>query len=135
MKIVQLPRKVWVGSHEFAVRTVAAEDPVLDGEDGDMTTDGTTGVISIAANLDGRRRLEIVLHELTHALNWSYEIEDGIDEEDIATKHGRAWTVFWLENPRFESWLVYALAKIRREQRTGDDGSKAAAPQPKTDDQ
>lgn len=133
MKIVQLPRKVWVGSHEFAVRLVSQDDLVLAGEDGDMTTDGTTGVISIAADLDARRRLEIVLHELTHALNWSYEIEDGVSEEDIATKHGRAWAVFWLDNPRFESWLAYTLSRIRKEQRTGDDGSKAAAAQPKTD--
>ncbi len=90
-----------------------------------MTTFGAEGEeplgIWIANDLDARKRLEVVLHEITHAINHSRGVEDGITEEDLTEHHGLGWSQFWLDNPRMVSWLVYTLSRIRKGQRTGDD--------------
>lgn len=76
--------------------------------------------------LDTSRTLEVVLHEITHAINWVYDVDDGTEEENIAEKHGLGWSQFWLANPRFEAWLVHTLKSIRKERRK-HDGEEAKA--------
>jgi hypothetical protein len=143
VKIVQIPSKLWIGGYEFELRTVAVGDEVnatldkadqliLKAEDGVMLSGPVHYAIWLSASLNMRRRLEIVLHEITHALNWLHDIKDvrkyvHVDEETLAERHGRAWAQFWLDNPRFERWMTYTLARIRSEQRTG---SSPAADKP-----
>lgn len=120
-----MPRKLWIGSYEFKVNLVASEHPSLCGEDGQMEADGRRCIIWLSEDMDTRRMLEIVLHEMTHAINWVHDIDDDektvmILEEDLATAHGKAWSQVYLDNPRFERWLTYTLARIRRERRVND---------------
>lgn len=119
-----LPNKIWVGSYEFPLRVVPAGDPMLDNADGCTEFDENCRGIKIASNLATRHRLEIVIHEITHAINWSVDLEDGATEEDVATKHGRAWSQFLLDNPRYVAWLTFTLNKIRRERSAGGDREK-----------
>lgn len=110
-----LPKKLWVGSYEFPLRQIEPDDVVLGGDDGLMEPAETNRGIYIANNLDRRKTLEIILHEITHAINFVNDIDDGEDEETVATKHGIAWSMFLLDNPRFQRWLTYTLNKIRKE--------------------
>lgn len=117
-----LPRKAWIGSYEFPLRLVPPDDPVLatdaepcEFDDGAMVAEESTRGIYIAANLDRRKLLEIFHHEITHAINWVNDIDDGVDEETIALKHGEAWSAFWLDNPRVQRWHTVTLNAIRRE--------------------
>ena len=132
MKIVQIPSKIWVEGYEFALRLLPHDDPILkvegksDEEDGMCLTGIPDFSVCVSNDLDARHRLRIVLHEITHAINWASgidETENLITEEDIATNHGDAWARFWLDNPRFERWMGYTLARIRNEQRTGRNPS------------
>ncbi len=120
-----LPRKLWIGAYEFKVNYTAADTPALCGEDGQMEADGRRCIIWLSDDMDTRRLLEIVLHEITHAINWVHDIDDDdktvqVLEEDVAEKHGKAWAALWLDNPRFERWFAYVLARIRRERRVDD---------------
>lgn len=128
-----LPSKLFIGSYEFPLRVVPADDDALKDDngaasDGMTVTDGTENEMGIwiASGLGLRRRFEIVWHETTHAVNWVYDVgpkegdeDDSIAEEEIATAHGKAWTQLLLDNPAFERWIVYTTNRIRREQRTG----------------
>lgn len=125
-----LPRKLWIGTYEFPLHLVSPDDqhlglgktdPADEREGMTLTGEAVGGFgIWIANNIAMRKQLEIMLHEVTHAINWVYDIDDGSDEESIATAHGTAWSQFWLDNPRFERWLVYTLARIRRARRVDD---------------
>lgn len=128
MKIVQLPRKVWIGSYEFPVRIVDADDPALKDEagvasDGMMDNHEDHRAITISNKLDTRKRLEIVFHELVHAINIVNGITDDlpVEEDEIADKHGLAWSQFYLDNPRFAAWVVYTIARIRKDQKADDE--------------
>jgi len=137
MKVVQIPRKLWVDSYEFPLYLVEPTHKALVDGDGNasagMTTFGAEGeeplAIWIDNSLDMRKRLEVVFHEVTHAINHSRGVEDGITEEDLTEHHGLGWSQFWLDNPRFVLWLTYTLSRIRKEQRTGvDDANNEPKP-------
>ena len=119
VKIVMLPRKVWIGSYEFPIHLVEPSDPRMrtgdDLEEGNMLSGDPEFAILLANNLGMLRRLEILKHEITHAINWSEDIDEDekpILEETIATKQGRAWAAFYLDNPQYLAWLVYTVGRI-----------------------
>lgn len=125
--IPPLPRRVWVGSYEFSMRLVDPTDKMLLDCKGvassGMSTfdhDGEGYGIWVSEMMALRTRLEIVMHEITHAINFAYDVKNRSAEETIAEKHGHAWSQFWLDNPRFERWFVYTLAAIRKERRVDD---------------
>jgi hypothetical protein len=118
VKIVQLPRKIEVGTVEYPIRIVAATDKLLDEANGIAyfgEEDGVPRQILIAARLGPKQTLEIVLHEIIHVINHVNEIEDGEDEEIVTTKHGAAWAQFWIDNPKMLLWVNYVVARIVRE--------------------
>ena len=129
-RAVPLPNKLWIGTFEVPVKVVPAGDGALMDEDG-KSSNGMSIVhdedlcgIWIQTNLAPRKRLEIVLHETTHVINWVYDLDDDelpIIEEAIAEAHGKAWTQLYLDNPRFLKWLVYITDKIRRDQKASTD--------------
>lgn len=116
---VHPPAKVWVGTYEFAIEFLPPDDPalMLRGRPCDGITDTELQSIAIGAHLDDRKTLEIVWHEITHAISWVFEIEDGAREESIARKHGIAWSQFHLDNPHFVRWYTYLVNRITQERK------------------
>lgn len=70
-----------VGPFEYALRIVA-DRPVLDGRGVDGLIDYEAETISIYHGVRGRRRLNVLLHELGHA--WDYHFAPGTDAEASA---------------------------------------------------
>ena len=125
LKVVHLPKKVEVGTYEFPIQIIHAGDPRL-GEDADgITFFGSpdelqvSRCILIAGRLGPKKTLEVVLHEVTHAINYVSNIDNGADEEEIAERHGAAWAQFWLDNPRLLRWLNYVVERIKQEREDG----------------
>ena len=127
MRVVQLPRKIEVGSYEFPIQIVPANDRRLDDADG-ITYMGAEGelvpahAIFIAARMGPKRTLDRVMHEVTHAINFVYDIDEGkakILEETVADKHGAAWAQFWIDNPKMLRWLTYVVERIHKEREGG----------------
>ena len=114
---VTLPRRLWVGTYEYLLTLVEPRHAVLDGANGMTHNEEGGTAIFIAAHLGPRKTLEIVLHEVTHAINWTNDIDDGVEEETVATVHGAAWSALFLDNPKFQRWLTYTLNLIRKERK------------------
>lgn len=133
-----LPGKLWIGTFEVPLRVVPpSHDALTDDDDGTQSngmsvTDEDTIGIWIASNLPTRKRLEIVLHEITHLIDWAYGIDDDdgktVTEEQVAEQHGKAWTQLYLDNPRFLKWLVFTVDKIRKDQKAHTDAEADEAP-------
>lgn len=127
---VPLPRKSWIGSYEFEMKIVPADDPVLEGQNGMTVAEDKKKGVYFSDSLGALHLLEIVIHELTHAIVWVHDLtaenddeeaEDmvTIPEETLATKFGLAWSAFLVDNPRFQRWLTYILNRIRKERTDG----------------
>ncbi len=128
MKIVQLPRKIFVGSYEFPVILAHPSDPRLmhgDGKDAElgegMSYTGEPDYSIVLANdISPMRRLAVFIHEITHVINWTSDFDEdeaAIIEEDIATAHGEAWAKFYLDNPKYLAWLVYTVGRIKQDRK------------------
>lgn len=117
----KMPRKVWIGNFEFRLAFGEWDQlPLKDAEgeyDGD--TDFDTQLITLRSNMTLPIFLETTIHELTHAVDFAGDIEDGVLEEFIADKHGKLWSQFWVNNPRFQRWWTSACVALRRERQGG----------------
>jgi len=97
---------------------VDAADPRLDGDDGIFSHDETYRGILVCATLGTYRTIEVALHEITHAINWTCDIftlEDMAEEEAATTKQGAAWARVYVDNPKFCKWLNHAVQQVRKE--------------------
>ena len=108
----KLPHRIWIGCYEFDMEIVSADDVILDGNDGMTVFDVGKRKIFIAGNLESRRLLSVVWHEVTHAINWQRGITDSSSEEMVATKHGEAWTQALLDNPKLLTWFKKCLKQV-----------------------
>lgn len=108
-----------MGTYEFAFDFAPPEHPELRacGRHNDGTCDLKRQEITISAALDDRKTLEIVWHEITHAMNWVCGISSRTAEETIARKHGEAWSQFFLDNPKFVRWYTSLVSRIRKERK------------------
>ncbi len=55
--------------------------------------------------------VDIVLHEVGHAICWAYGIQDEDKEERVVATMATAWTQVWRDNPVLLSWMTGALHK------------------------
>lgn len=118
MREVHEPTKVWVAPYEFPLHFVPPDAPELEGADGMTDTSEEGRGIWINAALDDRKTLEIVWHEVTHAINWVHDVTNRMrSEEVLARKHGIAWSQFWLDNPKFIRWYDSVVKRIHRERK------------------
>jgi hypothetical protein len=111
--ISECPDKVWIGTVEYAIHIVPRDDPKLDGGETDGITEFDPTQITISGSLSLTGFMETMWHELTHAINDTVGIEDGSLEEDIADRHGKAWSQFWINNPTFQRWWTKACTSVR----------------------
>lgn len=127
----KLAKRVWLKNYEFGIEIREPSDPVFREESAapdDMPAEGLTDTekrrIYVAAGLELRRLVEVVWHEIQHAINWVNDVEPAIAkfkgdateaEELIAEVSGIAWTTFFLDNPRMQQWFTRVFNQIRRE--------------------
>lgn len=108
-----LPRRVKIGQYTFRVIVSNAQDsPDLEGCDG--ITDFEKFRIYLDETLPFQRAVNVVQHELTHAINWVYGINDGADEEHITTQHTNGLVAMWVSNPKVVNWFVKTLRLMKR---------------------
>lgn len=108
------PDRVWIGAEEYALLVVPSDHEKVDGGESDGYADRAAATIYIRDGLTPCGVLETVWHELTHAVDWAGGIEDGAIEEDIADRHAKIWSQFWINNPRFAKWWMDACEEVRK---------------------
>lgn len=121
----KFPKKLWIGTFEVPVHFVPADHEALEEAtlNGCAVFDPSTEVY-FCASLPLTKLLEIVHHELTHIVNYVADIEDGTSEEDICEAHGKVWSAFWINNPRYARWWMAACVAVRKEQQSGSPDGK-----------
>lgn len=118
-RVVAPPKTLYVGTFEFLLHFVPGSDPNLEGANGITELEEGKHGIWIIETLPPRKMLEIVLHEITHAINWERDIKGAmrLNEEALARKHGEAWSAFWIDNPKFHRWHTALVNRIRKERK------------------
>lgn len=109
-----LPRRIKIGQYTFRI-TVGSADKheLLEGCDG--ITDFETFRIYLDEKVHRQRAINVVQHELSHAINWVYGIDDGAEEEHITTQHTNGLIELWVSNPKVFSWFARSLRAMKRE--------------------
>jgi len=119
MAAPRLPSRLWIGSYEFQLAQKPVDDPLFEGEaDGITHFDLPARGVYLRDDLALRSLLEVVLHEITHAIHWAHDLDDAekFDEEQVATVYGLAWSALLLANPRFQRWLNHTVNAVRKAQ-------------------
>lgn len=115
--IAKFPKKLWIGTFTADIHFVPKEHEKLDCGESDGLTE-FPHAIYLSQDLALTVLLESIYHEITHFVDFTTDIDDGVAEEDIADRHGKTWTLFWISNPKFQRWWNAACQAVRDE-RTG----------------
>lgn len=70
--------------------------------------------IVLDAGLHGLRAVEVVMHELTHAIWHLYGINPRWGEERTVTEIGRGWAHLLRDNPELLLWLISHILKTNK---------------------
>lgn len=115
--VSKLPKRVMVGYWQFKVVPVEPEHPILVDSENETVSHGVceldTQEIFINQELNLLRFVNVVLHELLHAINWTKELTDESTEEQFTAKGADGLTELMLDNPKLERWFARAHKEIR----------------------
>lgn len=115
-----LPRRIKVGQYTFrVVISNETDQPDLEGCDG--ITDFAKFRIYLDETLHRQRAVNVVQHELIHAINWVYGVDDGAEEEHITTQVTNGLVELWMSNPKVVNWFVKNLRAMKRENARDDE--------------
>jgi len=108
-----LPRRIHIGPYTFRVVFATARHEQLRDSDGCCVFSELR--IYLRTNLNLQLAVNTVVHEVTHAINFAYGIEDGATEEFFTTNHSTGQVDVWVRNPRLMNWYVKQIRRIRQE--------------------
>lgn len=111
---VGLPRKAKIGQYTFKI-VLTTEEKNAELIDCDGLCDFEVFKIYLDENLPRQRAINVVHHELTHAINWVYGIDDGALEEAITTQVTNGLCALWINNPKTFDWFVKSVKKVIKE--------------------
>jgi hypothetical protein len=115
-----LPRRVKIGQYTFRLSiSTPTETPILEGCDG--ITNFENFRIYFDDTLHRQRAVNVVQHELIHAINWVYGVNDGAEEEHITTQVTNGLVEMWMSNPKVVSWFNKNLRAMKRENAKDDE--------------
>lgn len=110
-----LPRRVHIGPFTFRVVVESKHQghEFLDENDGCCDTNGQR--IFVRGDLTLALAINVVQHEISHAINWVYGVTDDSTEEQFTNQHSNGQIEVWLRNPRLWNWFAKQLRVLRKE--------------------
>jgi hypothetical protein len=118
-----LPRKFKIGQYTYRLRFVsAAEYDGLSDAYGVCDHDALRIYVSTEPSCaeNPERLLNTVQHELTHAINHVWGIDDDTNEENMTGFHTNGTVALWLDNPKYLLWVRRLLREIKLAQKKDD---------------
>lgn len=100
-----LPRSIRIGAHNYAIKNATRKE-LGKGIQGDM--DPSENVIRVIKHASVTRKIELLLHEVLHAMLSGHEFED---EEHIVCILGESITQFLADNPAFVTEALRILSE------------------------
>jgi hypothetical protein len=108
-----LPRRMQVGAFVFRVLLESSEHELLAEAFGRCDTDNRR--IYVRQDMDAELALNTVVHELSHAVNWVYGVNDDSTEEQFTGQHTNGLIDLWMRNPRLVLWITKTLRRAKKE--------------------
>jgi hypothetical protein len=107
--IAKLPSSVRVGPFDFRLErwsSHAADDARAWGR-----CSYSEIAIRIQENIPlPEKAADVLLHEIGHAIFWTWKLQDGDKEERIVSTMATAWTQVYRDNPWLIDWIKEAIA-------------------------
>lgn len=109
---IGLPSTVRIGPHAYSIRCDDTTDNYLDA----AHLYGQHSNLEMAIKLQSRwsrpsQCVETFLHEIMHAINWTYNLQPRDNEERMTSIHGFALASLFLDNPWLGGWIHKTLGK------------------------
>jgi hypothetical protein len=108
-----LPRRITVGAFTFRVHIEPETHPELVDAFGCCNTNKQ--LIYLREGQDAALALNTVVHELSHAVNWVYGVEDDSTEEQFTGSHTNGMIDMWMRNPRLFLWIAKLLRQAKKD--------------------
>lgn len=108
-----LPRRFQVGPHVWRIAVVAPSHPMLVGCDGLAVF--AEYKIYLDKTLSLSRAVEVVTHELSHAINHNGNVGDDSTEENFVTVHSAGQVELFMRHARLHDWHTRSIRRMRRE--------------------
>jgi hypothetical protein len=103
-----LPASIRVGPFDFAIDPMSAERAMGQSRFGEFSA--CEGHIAIQLDMPCPiKAADTFLHEVGHAIFWTYGIEDDDKEERTVSLFGTGWTQVFRDNPWIMDWIKKAL--------------------------
>jgi hypothetical protein len=103
-----LPRSISVGPFDFKIERLSAQRAMGQSRFGEFS--GCEGHIAIQLDMPcAVKAAETFLHELGHAIFWTFGIEDEDKEERTVNLFSTGWTQVFRDNPWALDWMKRAL--------------------------
>ena len=102
---MKFPKSVRIGPHDFTIKPLPARK--VDGTYGDFNQ--VRRRIRIQRGLAPSMNVDIMLHELSHAIWWVWNIKSGDKDERIINTMATALTALFRDNPKLLKAIVKAL--------------------------
>ena len=100
-----LPKTIRIGPHDVTICIRKEEEDRNFG-----TWDENQMLIRIDRDFHSvYRAIEVVLHEIDHAIRDIYVVKEKDAEERQTTTMARGWTQVWRDNPNLLRWLMHCL--------------------------
>ena len=107
----QLPDSIRVGPYDIALRVVPPSGMGNRENAGEFTADGLALEIRVKDEAPSAVHVvDTVLHEIGHAIFWTYLLNDADQEERTVATFGTAWTQVYRDNPGLLGWIAKGVA-------------------------
>jgi hypothetical protein len=102
-----LPKTMRVGGYDFRIQKVSTAEAASSQRYGECSS--VQQLIGIQEWFPSRYKcVDTVVHEITHAIFWAYDLKDDDKEERIVCALGSGWMAFYRDNPWFLDWIKSA---------------------------
>lgn len=106
--VLALPDSIRVAGYDFRIQKWTANEAQGAMRWGEMSSNEQ--VIRIQSNMPTPfKAVDTFLHEVTHAIFWSYRLDDDDKEERIVSTMGTALMTLHRDNPWLAKWIERAL--------------------------
>lgn len=106
--IAKLPASVRVGPYDFRLEKWCSH--AANGARSWGECSSCEFVIRIQDNIPRpEKALDTLLHEIGHALFWTYKLQDDDKEERVVSTMATAWTQIYRDNPWLIDWIGDAI--------------------------
>lgn len=108
MDAPELPAKIKVGFRDFTLES--PWDPVLSSDAEAFGQCHTReGIIKVCQRFGTRKAAHTLLHEIMHAVYWTYHIADDANEEATVSAMSQGVAATWRDNPSVFAWIDYHI--------------------------